>query len=151
MGDGAMGAGMQPGGGDPGAMVPGAEGPPQPPPFWVSMLRVMHGVMTAFGRLSVLVDENTHAIHFFISALLQLCDRAGVLYGEVARFVLRLLGFRSRAAARTGKKGAAKGQVGPAAGVKATGTRALPPSAASTAAAAGAIPPGAAWDSLWQN
>ena len=31
----------------------------------------IHGVMTAFGRLCVLVDENTHAIHFFITALLQ--------------------------------------------------------------------------------
>lgn len=31
----------------------------------------MHGVMTGFGRLSILVDENTHAFHFFITALLQ--------------------------------------------------------------------------------
>jgi peroxin-13 len=27
---------------------------------------------------------------------MQLCDRAGVLYGELARFVLRLLGVRSK-------------------------------------------------------
>ena len=31
----------------------------------------IHGVMTGFGRLSILVDENTHAFHFFITALLQ--------------------------------------------------------------------------------
>ncbi|CAI7892235.1 unnamed protein product [Closterium sp. NIES-53] len=86
--------GMGPHGGDPNA-PPDGQGPPRAPTFWVSMLRVIHGVMTGFGRLCVLVDENTHAIHFFITALLQLCDRAGLLYGEVARFVLRLLGFRT--------------------------------------------------------
>ena len=31
--------------------------------------------MHFFGRLSFLVDENAHAVHFFISALLQLLDR----------------------------------------------------------------------------
>jgi peroxin-13 len=33
------------------------------------------------------------AVHFFITALLQLCDRAGCLYAELARFVLKLLGY----------------------------------------------------------
>lgn len=33
------------------------------------------GVVHFFGRLSFLVDENAHAVHFFISALLQLLDR----------------------------------------------------------------------------
>ena len=42
------------------------------------------------------MDENAHAVHFFISALLQLLDRAGSLYGEIARFVLRVV-FRRRA------------------------------------------------------
>jgi peroxin-13 len=37
------------------------------------------------------VDENAHAVHFFISALLQLLDRAGSLYAEIARFVLRII------------------------------------------------------------
>ena len=31
--------------------------------------------MHFFGRLSFLVDENAHAVHFFVSALLQLLDR----------------------------------------------------------------------------
>ncbi len=39
------------------------------------MLRGLHGVVTFFSRISFLVDENTHAVHFFISALLQLLDR----------------------------------------------------------------------------
>lgn len=64
--------------------------------------------MHFFGRLSILVDENTQAFHFFITALLQLCDRAGVLYGELARFVLRLLGFRTGAKARARSKAAAR-------------------------------------------
>jgi len=29
-----------------------------------------------------------------MTALLQLLDRAGVLYGELARFVLRMLGYK---------------------------------------------------------
>ena len=29
--------------------------------------------------------------------VVQLCDRAGMLYGELARFVLRFLGVRSKA------------------------------------------------------
>ncbi|XP_052186222.1 peroxisomal membrane protein 13-like [Diospyros lotus] len=69
--------------------------PPSPPGFWVSFLRVMEGVVNFFGRVAILIDQNTHAFHMFISALLQLFDRSGMLYGELARFVLRLLGIRT--------------------------------------------------------
>lgn len=54
----------------------------------------LQGVMHVFGRISFLVDENTQAIHFFITALLQLMDRGGFLYAELARFVFRLLGYK---------------------------------------------------------
>lgn len=57
------------------------------------------------GRISFLVDENTQALHFFITAMLQLFDRAGTLYGELARFVLRILGIRSRKRGGPGKAG----------------------------------------------
>ncbi|KAL3687456.1 hypothetical protein R1sor_013765 [Riccia sorocarpa] len=87
---------------------PNGPPPPQAPGFWISMLNGLQGVMHFFGRLSILVDENTQAFHFFITALLQLCDRAGVLYGELARFVLRLLGFRTGAKARARSKAAAR-------------------------------------------
>eukprot|EP00249_Psilotum_nudum_P017547 c26382_g2_i1 orf=732-1595(-) len=105
---------------------PFGEGPPAgPPSFWQAMLRVMHGVVNFFGRISILVDQNTQAFHFFITALLQLFDRTGVLYGELARFVLRLLGFR------TGKR------VHPKAG-----GRELP-------SIEGPKEGGGAWDNLW--
>ncbi|ONK65158.1 uncharacterized protein A4U43_C07F34290 [Asparagus officinalis] len=70
--------------------------PPSPPGFWMSFLRVMHGVVNFFGRISVLIDQNTQAFHMFMSALLQLFDRSGMLYGELARFVFRLLGIRTK-------------------------------------------------------
>ena len=54
---------------DPAAMVA------RPPNAWEAMLRGLHGVVSFFSRISFLVDENTHAVHFFISALLQLLDR----------------------------------------------------------------------------
>ena len=38
-----------------------------------ALLAGVNGVMHFFGRLSFLVDENAHALHFFISALLQVC------------------------------------------------------------------------------
>ena len=50
-------------------------GPPQPPSAWQAMLQAISGIVHFFGRLSFLVDENAHAVHFFISALLQLLDR----------------------------------------------------------------------------
>lgn len=52
-------------------------GPPQPPSAWQAMLHSVQGVMHFFGRLSFLVDENAHAVHFFVTALLQLLDRCG--------------------------------------------------------------------------
>lgn len=76
---------------------------PAPPSAWQAMLGSISGVMHFFGRLSFLVDENAHAVHFFVSALLQLLDRFGSLYGELARFVLRLLGFKPRDKAPPGQ------------------------------------------------
>ncbi|XP_068656064.1 peroxisomal membrane protein 13 [Aristolochia californica] len=70
--------------------------PPSPPGFWMSFIRVMQGVVTFFGRISILIDQNTQAFHMFMSALLQLFDRSGMLYGELARFVLRVLGVKTR-------------------------------------------------------
>ncbi|XAR60860.1 hypothetical protein NMG60_11034388 [Bertholletia excelsa] len=70
--------------------------PSSPPGFWISFLRVMEGVVTFFGRIAMLIDQNTHAFHIFITALLQLFDRSGTLYGELARFVFRLLGIRAK-------------------------------------------------------
>lgn len=55
----------------------GPEGPPRPPGAWESVLRGLHGVMGVFGRITMLVDENTYAVNFFIQALLQLLDRCG--------------------------------------------------------------------------
>ncbi|CAN6465459.1 unnamed protein product [Victoria cruziana] len=56
----------------------------------------MHGVVMFFGRISILIDQNTQAFHMFMTALLQLFDRGGLLYGELARFVLRLFGIRTK-------------------------------------------------------
>ncbi|TVU44724.1 hypothetical protein EJB05_04176 [Eragrostis curvula] len=76
---------------------PNSFGPPAPPPgFWMSFLRVMHGVVNFCGRVSFLISQNTQAFHMFITAFLQLCDRGGMLYGELARFVLRLLGIKTK-------------------------------------------------------
>ncbi|XP_023539445.1 peroxisomal membrane protein 13-like [Cucurbita pepo subsp. pepo] len=93
MGGYGMGMGGPYGGQDPNNPY----GPPSSPPgFWMSFLRVMHGVVNCFGRISVLIDQNTQAFHMFMSALLQLFDRSGMLYGELARFVLRLLGIKTK-------------------------------------------------------
>lgn len=103
MGGGYGGMGMGMGGmgqmGPPGPYDPNDPNspPPQPPSAWQHMLHVVGGIMHFFGRLSFLVDENAHAVHFFISALLQLLDRAGSLYGELARFIFRMLGIRTKA------------------------------------------------------
>lgn len=67
-----------------------------PPSAWQAMLAGISNIVHFFGRLSFLVDENAHAVHFFISALLQLLDRFGSLYGELARFILRILGFKPK-------------------------------------------------------
>ncbi|ESW03916.1 hypothetical protein PHAVU_011G052000 [Phaseolus vulgaris] len=96
-GGGPMG-GYGMGGGPYGAEDPNNPyGAPSPPPgFWISFIRVMQGVVNFFGRISILVDQNTQAFHMFMTSLLQLFDRSGVLYGELARFVLRLLGVKSK-------------------------------------------------------
>ncbi|KAM4105891.1 hypothetical protein ACB094_04G026800 [Castanea mollissima] len=70
--------------------------PPSPPGFWISALRVTQGVVNFFGRIAILIDQNTQAFHLFMTALLQLFDRSGMLYGELARFVLRILGIRTK-------------------------------------------------------
>ncbi|MFS7944918.1 putative peroxin 13 [Helianthus anomalus] len=70
--------------------------PSQPPGFWISLMRVIQGVVTCFGRVAMLIDQNAQAFHMFMSALLQLFDRSGLLYGELARFVLRILGVKTR-------------------------------------------------------
>ncbi|KAG8100723.1 hypothetical protein GUJ93_ZPchr0013g34434 [Zizania palustris] len=71
---------------------PNSFGPPtSPPSFLVSFLRVMHGVVNFFGRVSFLVEQNYRAFYLFITAMLQLFDRSTMLYGEIARFVLHLL------------------------------------------------------------
>lgn len=84
----------------------------------------------------------------------QLFDRAGVLYGEVARFVLRLLGFRSRstqaakkaALQRKGEGAAPKSELGPHVPQQAPGfpTRRLPPPRPG-------MPGGGGWDNLWPS
>ncbi|KAF3529247.1 hypothetical protein DY000_02043689 [Brassica cretica] len=65
--------------------------PPSP-----SFLRVLLGAVSFFGRVAMLIDQNTQAFHMLMSALLQLCDRGGMLYGELARFVLCLLGLKAK-------------------------------------------------------
>ncbi|XP_058004318.1 peroxisomal membrane protein 13 [Hevea brasiliensis] len=56
----------------------------------------MQGVVNCFGRISILIVQNTQAFHMIMSALLQLFDRSALLYVELARFALRLLGFRTK-------------------------------------------------------
>ncbi|XP_075499672.1 peroxisomal membrane protein 13 isoform X3 [Primulina tabacum] len=92
------GYGMGNGGGPYGDQDPNNPyGPPSSPPsFWVSLMRVMQGVVGFFGRIAILIDQNTQAFHLFMTALLQLFDRSGMLYGELARFVLRILGIRAK-------------------------------------------------------
>jgi len=94
----------------------------------------MHGVVNFCGRVSFLVSQNTQAFHMFITALLQLCDRTGMLYGELARFVLRLLGIKTKP-----KKGGVKGSG--AASLEGTGQQFVEaPKAASNS-----------WDSVWNE
>jgi peroxin-13 len=131
-GGGMYGGGMM--GNQPGMMNLG--GPAAPPSAWQAALVALGGVVGFFGRLSFLVDENAHAVHFFISSLLQLLDRAGSLYGEIARFVLRVLLRR---------KGAPKA-LPPAPGARAGGPPALPPRGSG-----GALDVhGGHWESLWR-
>ncbi|KAK9054997.1 hypothetical protein SSX86_026076 [Deinandra increscens subsp. villosa] len=96
MGMGGMGMGMGGPGGPYGDDDPNNPfgAPSQPPGFWISLMRVMQGFVTFFGRVAMLIDQNAQAFHMFMSALLQLFDRSGLLYGELARFVLRILGVK---------------------------------------------------------
>lgn len=171
----AGGFGMQP----PGMpMDPNMPPPAGPPSAWQAMLAGINGVVQFFGRLSFLVDENAHAVHFFISALLQLLDRAGFLYGEIARFVLRVI-FRKRRSLKGLPPGAAAAAVGGKMGLPAPqqqqpgGMLALPPPAVAagrgnggfssgwappalpaptaTGFTAGDLPTGGHWDNLWRE
>ncbi|KAL7589400.1 hypothetical protein Lser_V15G39263 [Lactuca serriola] len=102
MGMGGMGMGMGMGMGGPGGPYDDQDpnnpfgAPSQPPGFWISLMRVMQGFVTFFGRVAMLIDQNAQAFHMFMSALLQLFDRSGLLYGELARFVFRILGVKTK-------------------------------------------------------
>jgi len=79
-----------------GGQFGGPEGPPPAPPTgWQHMLHAIGGVVHFFGRISFLVDENAHAFHFFISALLQLLDRCPnpLLACTTASIACYVLGF----------------------------------------------------------
>jgi hypothetical protein len=90
----------------------------------------------------------TQAVHFFITALLQLFDRAGCLYAELARFVLRLLGFNPPPPAFN--KEGPPGAFGPAGQHMALQAGQHMGQAAGQAASAGAMPAGA-WNNLWSG
>ena len=123
--------------------------PPQPPSTWQHLLAGINGIMMFFGRLSFLVDENAHAVHFFISALLQLLDRAGSLYAELARFILRIV-FRKRLRQAGAGKKAGEGGGGPGGPMLA-----LPappphlPGSGALALSGGSPQPAGQWDNLW--
>eukprot|EP00210_Caulerpa_lentillifera_P003521 g3360.t1 len=78
----------------PGLPPPGGDAPK--PPMWQRFIEGLHKVVSAFGRVSFLVDENTQAFHFFITALLALMDKAGSLYGELMRYIMKLMGLGRR-------------------------------------------------------
>ena len=48
-------------------------------------------LMALVGRITYVVDSNAAALHYFIGALLQLLERFGSMYSEVARFVLGIV------------------------------------------------------------
>ncbi len=93
---GMYGAGMMRPGmmGGPGAMFDPNNPPGAPATAWQRLMHSLSNVVGFFGKIAWLVDENSQALHFFMTALLGLLDRGGVLYGELARFVLRLLGYK---------------------------------------------------------
>ena len=90
IGGGGYGGGFVPG--QPGFDPNNAAGPP--PSAWQRAMMSLSSVVGFAGKIAWLVDENSQALHFFMTALLGLLDRGGVLYGELARFVLRLLGYK---------------------------------------------------------
>ncbi|KAK7259727.1 hypothetical protein RIF29_25340 [Crotalaria pallida] len=72
---------------------PNGGNPQSRPKFWISFQLRMQRVVRFFRRLSILFDQNARAFHLFMTGLVQVFDRSSVLYGELARFVLRLLGM----------------------------------------------------------
>ncbi len=158
-GSGGMYGGM---GGMPGGGMLGGPGfdpnnpPAAPPSAWQAMLHAINGVMGFFGRLSFLVDENAHAVHFFISALLQLLDRAGSLYGEIARFVLRVI-FRRRPALKAGADGkalvpaGAPGMVGRPGPGGMPGMPGMPGMGGMQGMGAAGLPASSHWEGLWKD
>ncbi|XP_058071490.1 peroxisomal membrane protein 13-like [Magnolia sinica] len=80
-------------GGQNGDQDPNNPSDPPPPGFWMSFLGVVRGAVMFLGRISILIDQNTQAFHMLMSALLQVFDTSGILYGELASFVFRLLGI----------------------------------------------------------
>ncbi|CAN1781330.1 Peroxisomal membrane protein 13 [Linum perenne] len=75
---------------------PNPDDVPTPPSVWISFLRAMGGIVQFFGRVAMLIDQNTQSFHMFMTALLQFFDHSGMLYGELARFVLRVLGVKTK-------------------------------------------------------
>uniref|UniRef100_A0A0D3AF49 Peroxin-13 n=2 Tax=Brassica oleracea TaxID=3712 RepID=A0A0D3AF49_BRAOL len=141
-----MGMGMSPyGGQDPND--PNNQ-PPTPPGFWISFLRVLQGAVSFFGRVAMLIDQNTQAFHMLMSALLQLCDRGGMLYGELARFVLRLLGVKAKPSKMQQQP---QGPNGIALPHQPHGNQNCVEGTKAAAAAAAAAAPGGGWDSVWGN
>ena len=65
-------------------------GPPAPPSGWQTLLRLLHAAMDIFGRITFLVDENVHALNFFISAVLILLLHFGILVRVVCGGVVAL-------------------------------------------------------------
>ncbi|KAM1329144.1 hypothetical protein ACFX1X_013420 [Malus domestica] len=109
--------------------------PPSPPGFWISVLRVMQGVVNFFGRIAILIDQ---AFHVFMSALLQLFDCSGLLYGELARFVLSILVVKTKLKVRPPGLNGFNGPHGPCGGNQnfIEGPRPAP---------------GGGWDNVWEN
>eukprot|EP01026_Neomeris_dumetosa_P064031 TRINITY_DN6084_c0_g1_i1.p1 TRINITY_DN6084_c0_g1~~TRINITY_DN6084_c0_g1_i1.p1 ORF type:complete len:311 (-),score=34.87 TRINITY_DN6084_c0_g1_i1:410-1342(-) len=77
----------------------------RPPTTWESFMQSLNGIVSFFGRISFLVSENVNALNFFITSFIQLLDRVGSLYGELARFVLRILGIKVKKKEGSGTKG----------------------------------------------
>ncbi|KAM7271636.1 hypothetical protein ACFE04_030850 [Oxalis oulophora] len=113
-------------------------GPPSPPGFWISFLRVLQGLVEFFGRISMLIDQNTQAFHLFLTSLLQLFDRGGLLYGELARFVLRILGIKTKPRKAPGPAGQPKEFPGP-----------HNPQGNQNLIEGAKVAPSSAWDNVW--
>ncbi len=66
------------------------------------VLGAFGSIMALVGRITFLVDSNAAALHYFIGALLQLLERFGSMYSEVARFVLGIVFRRKTGKGETG-------------------------------------------------